>query len=83
MEDRELFEECSSERMLANVGLLISGKNIRLECNAASAYNVDKGTGNSVPAHYEIQCYHYNEPHRVSCRNVDMVRIDSRPSMEK
>lgn len=45
--------------MLANVDRLISGENMGLECKTASAYNVDKWTGESVPAHYEIQCHHY------------------------
>lgn len=45
--------------MLANVDRLISGENMGLECKTASAYNADKWTGDSVPAHYEIQCHHY------------------------
>ncbi|WP_349945213.1 lambda-exonuclease family protein [Lacrimispora sp. BS-2] len=45
--------------MLANVDRLISGENMGLECKTASAYNADKWTGESVPAHYEIQCHHY------------------------
>lgn len=45
--------------MLANVDRLISGENMGLECKTASAYNSDKWTGDSVPAHYEIQCHHY------------------------
>ncbi|MDR0923291.1 MAG: YqaJ viral recombinase family protein [Hungatella sp.] len=45
--------------MLANVDRLISGENMGLECKTASAYSADKWTGDSVPAHYEIQCHHY------------------------
>ncbi len=45
--------------MLANVDRLISGENMGLECKTASAYNADKWTGDSVPAHYELQCHHY------------------------
>ena len=45
--------------MLANVDRLISGENMGLECKTASAYNSDKWIGDSVPAHYEIQCHHY------------------------
>lgn len=45
--------------MLANVDRLISGENMGLECKTASAYNADKWNGDSVPAHYEIQCHHY------------------------
>ena len=45
--------------MLANVDRLISGENMGLECKTTSAYNADKWTGDSVPAHYEIQCHHY------------------------
>ena len=45
--------------MQANVDRLISGKNMGLECKTASAYNADKWIGDSVPAHYEIQCHHY------------------------
>ncbi|MEY8356753.1 lambda-exonuclease family protein [Lachnospiraceae bacterium 54-53] len=45
--------------MQANVDRLISGKNMGLECKTASAYNADKWVGDSVPAHYEIQCHHY------------------------
>lgn len=45
--------------MLANVDRLISGENMGLECKTASAYNADKWTGASVPAHYELQCHHY------------------------
>ena len=45
--------------MLANVDRLISRENMGLECKTASAYNADKWTGDSVPAHYEIQCHHY------------------------
>lgn len=45
--------------MLANVDRLISGENMGLECKTASAYNADKWIGDSVPAHYEIQCHHY------------------------
>lgn len=45
--------------MLANVDRLISGKKMGLECKTASAYNLDKWTGDSVPTHYEIQCHHY------------------------
>lgn len=45
--------------MLANVDRLISGENMGLECKTASAYNADKWTGDSIPAHYELQCHHY------------------------
>ena len=45
--------------MLANVDRLISGENMGLECKTASAYNSDKWIGDSVPAHYELQCHHY------------------------
>lgn len=45
--------------MLANVDRLISGDNMGLECKTASAYHADKWTGDSVPAHYELQCHHY------------------------
>lgn len=45
--------------MLANVDRLISGENMGLECKTASAYSADKWTGDSVPAHYELQCHHY------------------------
>lgn len=45
--------------MLANVDRLILGENMGLECKTASAYNADKWTGDSVPAHYELQCHHY------------------------
>lgn len=47
--------------MQANVDRLISGKNMGIECKTASAYNADKWIGDSVPAHYEIQCHHYME----------------------
>lgn len=45
--------------MQANVDRFITGKNMGLECKTASAYNADKWIGDSVPAHYEIQCHHY------------------------
>jgi putative phage-type endonuclease len=45
--------------MLANVDRLISGENMGLECKTASAYSADKWVGDSVPAHYELQCHHY------------------------
>lgn len=45
--------------MLANVDRLISRENMGLECKTASAYSADKWTGDSVPAHYELQCHHY------------------------
>ena len=45
--------------MLANVDRLISGENMGLECKTASAYSADKWAGDSVPAHYELQCHHY------------------------
>lgn len=45
--------------MLVNVDRLISRENMGLECKTASAYNADKWTGESVPAHYEIQCHLY------------------------
>jgi putative phage-type endonuclease len=45
--------------MLANVDRLINGENMGLECKTASAYSADKWAGDSVPAHYELQCHHY------------------------
>jgi len=45
--------------MLANVDRLIVGDQVGLECKTASAYNADKWSGDSIPAHYEIQCHHY------------------------
>ncbi len=45
--------------MLANVDRLISREVMGLECKTASAYSADKWAGDSVPAHYELQCHHY------------------------
>ena len=54
-----MYQSKENPFMLANVDRLISGENMGLECKTASAYNADKWTGDSVPAHYEIQCHHY------------------------
>ena len=45
--------------MQVDVDRFITGKNMGLECKTASVYNADKWTGESVSAHYEIQCHHY------------------------
>lgn len=45
--------------MLANVDRLIVGEKAGLECKTANAYGASKWEGDTIPAHYEIQCHHY------------------------
>jgi len=45
--------------MLANVDRMIVGEHVGLECKTASAYSADKWKDGEVPAHYQLQCYHY------------------------
>lgn len=45
--------------LLANVDRMIISQNIGLECKTTNILNADKWKDNNVPAHYQLQCYHY------------------------